>query len=270
MLAVSMSLTFTACGNSGTSDSKTEQSEKKEYISDDQISELFSNPDKFKGKYVKLSGQIFTEPEKSEDVTGLQIYQDPTNTANNFIVHYTGTESFATDDYVVVDGEIKGTFEGENMMGATLELPLIESSSVTKSSYIDVVTPTLNTATPDNLVAENNGISIKLDKVEYAEAETRFYMTVTNASENSIYFYPEEVKIIQNGTQIETDYSSMSAYEGDYPQISTEILPGVTSSGIIVFPTMDSSTGFELHASATSDNWEIGEMNFTLKLNING
>lgn len=270
MLAVSMLLTFTACGDSGTSDSKTEQSEKKEYISDDQISELFSNPDKFKGKYVKLTGQIFTEPEKNEDLTGLQIYQDPTNMSNNFIVHYNGSESFAMNDYVVVDGKINGTFEGENLMGATLELPLIESSSIEKSTYIDTVVPTLQTVTPENLIAESNGVSVKLDKVEYAEAETRFYVTVTNSSENSLYFYSNEVKIVQNGTQIEPDNSSMSVYEGDYPEISTEILPGVASSGIIVFPKMDSSTGFELHASGTSDNWDIGEMNFTLKLNING
>lgn len=48
----------------------------------------------------------------------------------------------------------------------------------------------------------------------------------------------------------------MSIYEGDYEQLSDNLLPGASSSGILVFPAMDSSVGFQIHAEGMSDNYE--------------
>lgn len=270
-LSLCMSCSLIACGDtSASSDSSTESTkeEEKVYIEESDLQALFTNPDDFKGKYVKLTGQIFTEPEVQGGETALQVYADPENVSNNFIVKYTGGNTFASQDYVSIDGKIAGTFTGENMLGATLEVPLIESDSVEPMSYIDAVVPTITEFTPENAAAEQTGINIKVDKIEYAETETRIYMTVTNNSSDNFNFSSYSTKLIQNGQQIDLDSASMTSYYAELPEFSDSILPGIASSGVLVFPAMDSSASFQVYAEGYSDNWDISLEPFIIDVTI--
>lgn len=240
--------------------------EKKEYIEESQIAELFTNPDSFKGKYVVLTGQIFVEPEKSEGTTALQAWHDPQNVQNNFIVHYSGSDTFSMNNYIKVDGRIEGTFEGENMMGGIVTAPLIKADTIEVMSYIEAVTPTVKEITPENAISEQNGISLKVDKIEFAENETRIYMTETNSSADKFSMSTYSMKIIQNGQQIEQDMASISSFEGDYAELASDILPNASSSGIIVFPVIDSSASFQIYAEGYSDNYEIEFAPFTIDI----
>ena len=74
------------------------------------------------------------------------------------------------------------------------------------------------------------------------------------------------IMVIQSGQQIEQDTSSMSAYEGNYAELSSDILPNASSSGVLVFPAMDSSTGFQLYAEGMSDNYELTFNPFTIDI----
>lgn len=270
LLIATMSLSLMACG--GGSESSNEpgsstKSDKKEYISDSEIADLFSNPDNFKGKYVKLSGQLFVAPEKDGDKVALQAWHDPNTSSNNFIVHYTlKDENFSEGDYIIADGRIDGTFEGENAFGATVTAPLIYADTIEIQSYIDAVAPTIKEITPENAISEQNGIALKVDKIEFAENETRIYMTESNSSADKFMMYVYSIKIVQNGQQIEQDLSSFSAYEGDYAELATDILPNASSSGILVFPAMDSSASFQIYAEGNSDNWKLDFAPFTIDI----
>ena len=255
------------CGGTE-SEKRTEEKkeEKKEYIEESQIAELFTNPDSFKGKYVVLTGQIFVEPEKSEGTTALQAWHDPQNAQNNFIVHYSGSDTFSMNNYIKVDGRIEGTFEGENMMGGIVTAPLIKADTIEVMSYIEAVTPTVKEITPENAISEQNGISLKVDKIEFAENETRIYMTETNSSADKFSMSTYSMKIIQNGQQIEQDMASISSFEGDYAELASDILPNASSSGIIVFPVIDSSASFQIYAEGFSDNYELEFAPFTIDI----
>ncbi len=259
-------ISLAACSGD-TKDSGNDSSEpkEKEYISEDEISDLFSNPDNFKDKYVKMTGKIFTDPETDGDTVALQIWQNPKDSSNNFIVYCDKNPELTTDVYVSVDGKIEGTFEGENMLGGSVTAPLIQADSVEIMSYIDAMVPTLQSETPENAVSEQNGISLKIDKVEFAEAETRIYLTETNTSSDKFSMFVYSIKLVQNGQQIEQDSSSMSSYDGNYPELSSEILPGASSSGILVFPPVNTAD-FQLYAEGMSDNWEIEFAPFTISL----
>ena len=68
-------------------------------------------------------------------------------------------------DYVYVDGKIDGKFSGENYFGSAVECPLIVDATVTKGSYLDIVTPTIAEITPA-VSQDQNGVIVSVDKVE--------------------------------------------------------------------------------------------------------
>ena len=269
LLAVSMY----GCGNSeSTPEKETEKQEKskeKVYLEESEIGAFFSNTDDFKGKYIKLDGRIFTSPEKDEDMIALQAQHDPDTSSYNFIV-YTEDESlsFKNGDYIVADGEILGELKGENLFGGEVTAPVIQADSIEIQSYMDAVVPTIAEYTLNDLSSSQNGITLRLDKVEYAEKETRIYATITNESEDKFYLDTYGMKLVQNGQQIEQDSSTGSVYEGNYPQLPSEVLPGASSSGILVYPSMDYSTGFQFYAEGSSENWEIEFQPFIMEMKV--
>lgn len=253
-----------ACGGN---DGAEPENDEKEYLSETEIANLFSDPESYKGKYVKLSGKIFNGPDTAENYVAYQAWHDAQNSTNDFVFGMENPEEdFNVDDYVIVDGRITGTFEGTNAFGTTIECPQIDAISIEKQSYMDAVVPTIKEITPENAVSEQNGISLKVDKIEFAEKETRVYLTETNASADKFSFSVYDIKITQNGQQISQDMSSMSSYEGEYPELSYEILPNASSSGVLVFPPIDSSAGFQIYAEGYSDNWELEFAPFTIDI----
>lgn len=236
--------------NEASSETKTEE---KVYLTEEEISQLFSDPDQFKGKYVKLSGQVFIEPEDAGDYIGLQIYSNPESLDNNFLVKAPkdGTE-YASDSYVIVDGKIEGTVTGENMMGGIVSAPLIDADTVEISSYKDVVRPTVKEYTFESLSTDQYGYSVSVTKVEFAEQETRVYATVKNNGGSKFSIFSYSAKLIQNGQQYEVEMN----YYADYPELQSEVLPGTESSGVIVFPAIDPSMDFQFYAEGYSENWE--------------
>nr|DAT88421.1 MAG TPA: protein of unknown function (DUF4969) [Caudoviricetes sp.] len=267
-MAVAALSVMSCSSNTDEGKSVAPKEEKKEYISDSEIDTMLTNPDQFTGKYVKLTGKLFTSPEKKEDKTALQVWHNPQNAQDNFIIYYSGDETFSVNDYLSVDGKILGTVKGENLFGTTVSAPLIESDTVVKMSYIDAVVPTTVSYTLTDLSFSQNDVTVKIDKVEYADVETRVYVTAINESQSKFNLYTSSIKLVQNGQQIEQDSASVSTYEGNYPQLSYEILPGATSSGILVYPKMDHTIGFQMYAEGSSDNWEIQFQPFVLQMNV--
>ncbi len=270
LLAATMSLSVVACGGEIDTVAKVEEQEKEkiEYIEDSEIADFFTNPDKYKGKYVKLSGKVFADPEKNGDEIALQAWHNPENSSNNFITYYKGDNAKINQgDYIMVDGKIGGEFEGENAFGGTVTAPMLEATSIEVLSYIDAVTPTIAEIVPENATSEQNGISLKVDKIEFAEKETRVYLTETNSSADKFSMWVYSIKITQNGSQIEQANTS-SQFEGDYAQLSTEILPNASSSGVLVFPPMDSSASFQIYAEGHSDNYELDFAPFAIDITV--
>ena len=254
LLVATMALSLIACG--GNSES-SEESKEKEYLAETEIADLFTTPDNFKGKYVKLSGQVFVDPEKDGDEVAIQVWHDPQNAEKNFIIYYKGNTDVKTNDYIEVNGKIAGKFKGENAFGGEVTAPLIEADTLEVKSYIEVVVPTISEIVPETAVSEQNGVSLKVDKVEFAEKETRVYITESNSSSDNCSISVYDIKLLQNGKQINQDSSSMSAYDGNYAELPYDLLAGASASGVLVFPAMDSSASFQVHIEAYSDNWEV-------------
>lgn len=262
LLMGTMILGLTACGGS----SESAEPKEKEYISEEQIPELFTSPEDFKGKYVKLTGQVFVEPEKDDDGVALQIWNDPKNVQNNFVVYYSGDNSIKSNDYVMVDGEISGEFSGENAFGGEVSAPLIKADTVEVKSYMEIMAPTTKEITP-NASQEQHDLTITVDKIEYSDIETRLYLTVKNDGKETASYGMYDVKIVQDGKQIEQDQSSSSIYDGGYPELSYEVTAGASTSGILVFPVIDPDKDLKVIVpDAYSDNYEIEFKDFSFDI----
>ena len=251
-----MAFGISVCG-SGTSSNSSGSGEEKVYVKESEFDELFTNPDQFKGKYVILTGQLLDAPEKNGDTVTLQAWYDTKNYSQNFIVYTNETdESFSSNDYIIVDGIVDGELKGENYFGEEVTAPLITDAKVTKSTYKDVVAPTVSEISP-NATAEQKGFTVSVEKVEYSDVETRVYMTVANNTNESISFGAYDIKILLDNKQINIDNASSSMYDGNYPELSYDIAAGASTSGVLVFPIIEQGQDFQIIVpDIFSDNYE--------------
>lgn len=257
VMASILAISLSACGSGISNGSASSTPTPKVYVSDDNISNALSNPDDYKDQYIVLTGQIFNVIGQDDDGnTQYQAYHDVENYDQDFVfIVPSGGEQLSQDDYVSVDGQITGEASGENYFGTSLSTLAMNADVVTKLSYIDAVVPTISSIEP-NMPVEQSGVTVSIDKVEFAEKETRVYVTETNNSSDNFNLWVYEAAIIQNGTQINLSDSG-SSYMGEYPEVSSNLLPGANSSGILVFDPVDSTQAFQISIPGSSDNYEI-------------
>lgn len=221
-------------------------------MSEEEIAQMYSDPEQFVGRSLELFGQVFTSPEYDDTAVYFQMWADPTNGDWNTVVAYNDSSfQLEADDYVRVSGVVQDVYEGENMMGGTIVAPMITANSVEVISYKEAVAPTLYEATIDQPAQTQLGYSVELQAVELAEKETRVYVSVTNQGSASFSLYTFDAKIVQNGKQ----YEESDNWDANYPEIQTDLLVGSSTEGVIVFPAIEQAD-FDVILEASSDNWD--------------
>ena len=145
----------------------SEPPKEKEYVKEDQIGSVFSDPDKFKDKYIKLKGQVFNV-EENDGTYSLQVWYDVKNFEKDFIVDT--DQKFEEDDYISIDGWITGSFTGESAVGGEVTCPRIQAVSAEETNYIDVAAPTVEEKTV-NKTSSQYGVDVTIEKIEFAKDE---------------------------------------------------------------------------------------------------
>lgn len=231
-------LILTLCFVPGCGGSESSSSESAKELAKEDYVKLYSDANTFKGYKVDMFLKVFSV-EKDNSGTFLQGFYDPEGMDKNTIVTIDDPNLDVKDgDIIHVIGIVEGEVTGENMLGAKLTAPKISASSIEKSDYATAFAPAIKTVEV-NEEQNQHGIVLKLEKVEFAEKETRAYLTVKNNSNNNASFYSFNAKAIQNNKQFETTDN----WEAEYQEVQSEILPGVESSGIVLFPAIDPSAG---------------------------
>ena len=270
VLFSALSLALAACGgtdpNSQTNSVQSNPADEiqQEPLTQDELRSMFSNPDDYIGSAVELSGVVFGSVDSDEDGIYFQIWSDPINMDWNTVIGYLDP-TFQVEDgqYVKVTGVVNHVAEGENMMGVTITAPAILADTVEVSSYIDVVSPTIATASAAQPTVDQYGYTITLKKVELAENETRLYVALINNGSGNFTLYDFNAIIIQSGTQ----YEYQPNYDADYPELQTDIRPGVTTEGVITFPAIQQAP-FQVIMEAHSDNWSENFSEYTFDVSF--
>lgn len=221
-------------------------------MTEEEIAQMYSNPEQFEGRTLEICGRIFDTPEYDDQAVYFQMWADPENSEWNTIVAYRDSSvDLESDNYVRISGTVQGAYEGENMLGGTIVAPMIEANSLEVISYKEAVAPTLYEATIDQPNQTQLGYSVSLQTVELAEQETRVYVAVTNNGSTAFGLHSFNAKLIQNGKQ----YEEQSNWEADYPEIQTDLTVGASTEGVIVFPDIEKAA-FDVILEASSDNWD--------------
>lgn len=238
--------------NSGTMVEAANDTEAIEYVDPADFAKVYTNPETYKEKGIKFTGQVFSV-EEDEDGIYLQVYADPDNFDKNTIVGYTGKDvTIQEDDYVFIDGIIMGEFEGENLFGETVTAPSVLANSITVTDYIEAVVPALKTYENCGSITQHN-VVVSIDKIELAEKETRVYVTVQNTSEKSFQLYTFDCNIIQDGKQYGEEYN----YNYDSEEFTSDsIRSGAEVSGIITLQTISQDSDFKLYLDGQFDDYE--------------
>ena len=217
---------------------------------------LFTDPDEYKGAKVDLVGSVFMPPERDENGIYLQMWADPINQTWNTLVAIRDAEiSIKDGDYVHVKGSVFGGFEGENMLGGKVRAVRVEAESATIVDALAIAPPAIRVYEGGHDVQTQYGLQVSLHKVEFAESETRIFLTVANNSKEEASFYSFNVKAVQGNQQFEFDFSDFSGIS--YPEVQSELLPGVESSGVVVLPAMDPISETRLFMDGNTSNWNL-------------
>ncbi|MBG9770980.1 hypothetical protein ABD75_17795 [Bacillus vallismortis] len=225
------------------------------------IEKLYTNADQFKNYKVDLYVKVF-DVEQDDDGTYLQGYNNPEKLSKNTLIMSDDSDlDIKDDDIIHVVGTVKDKYDGENALGGSVSAPRIIADSIEKSDYATAFAPAQKTINVDK-TQNQHGFALTLQKVELAEKETRLYVKIENKSQDEINFYDFNAKIIADNKQLERkdDLSS-------YPKIQSEILPGVNTEGVIVFPKIESKTA-KIILEGSSENYDITINPFTFEVNL--
>lgn len=221
------------------------------------FSTMYSDPNSYKGYPVEFYAKIIDEPEKSKEGTFFQCFAFNNNNYNTIV----GIESnidLHEDDIVLIKGNVQKAFEGENVLGEKKIAPTIVATTIEKADYATAFSPAIKTK-EINKEINQHGYLIKLNKVEFAEKETRVFLTITNNTKDKIHFWRFDSKATQGTTQI----GEASNYEADYKKPECEILPGIIEEGIILFEKADPNQPLKLYFEGGSENYSLHLKTFT-------
>ena len=222
---------------------------------DEEITKMYSDPDSYKGRTVELTGKVF-----NVDGSSFQMWHNPSDNSENTVVDAADVSdlSVKSGDYVIVKGTIEGKTSGTNAFGAAIDAPEIKAESVTVSDYQTVVSPTLKTVDV-NQSQEQSGVTVTLEKIEFAAGETRIYVKIDNQSGAQYTAFEYSASVVQNGTQYEYAYN----YEASYPTFPDSMQSGVSAEAVIPFPAMDSSAGLQFSLDGYSSDYSLNIDAFT-------
>lgn len=219
-------------------------------VQKEEYSKLFSNPDAYKNRTIDIYGQVFNIL-GSDSGTVFQMYTDKEH--NNFVIVVDPQQrTVNVDDYVLVKGVIDGAYNGENRMGASLSCPRITASYVDPSSYVEAFSPTLKSVEPSGAKWSEDGLSLKIERVEFAEDETRVFVKLKNNSSESASLYT--CVLLQGEKQYDKTYN----FEGNYDELQDSLKAGAADTGVITFPAIEESD-FDFIFSAMGEEYYSDE-----------
>lgn len=204
---------------------------------------------------MNVAGQLLERPEEYDGELAFQMFVDMENADWNTIVYTDQTNlDLNADDYVRVEGEVLGAFEGENAFGASITAPSVQASNVRAISVGQALDPAQKVIEVGQTLG-GQGFEVTLEKIEFGEETTRAYVKMANNTGQGASFYTYDAKIQQGSTQV--DYLDDHDYDFYDEEPQSELRPGVETEGVLAFGPVDPNEPFQLIVPWYSDNYNI-------------
>lgn len=210
---------------------------KKKYtVTNEKAMEMLRDPKSFTGYPVNLKFAVISEPVYTENYTIFEAWLDPAQEKGTTVFVLNGALDIEEGDFNQLTGVIGGELLlSEIMIGEVVYDRLIgillDVNEIKPVTPIEVLAPVIKTIKP-NKTANQNRLGITVEKVEFARQETRVFVNIKNGSRSRVFF--DDAKALQGSRQYELEEGAAVDYE-DYPEVQGDLLPGVETSGVIVF-----------------------------------
>ena len=129
-------------------------------------------------------------------------------------------------------------------------------------TYIEAVSPTIKTV-EINEIQSQNGYEVTMNKIEFAEDETRLYITVKNNGNSVFHLYKFNIVILQD----ENQFNYQASFDSNYPELNEYLYVGAKTEGIIILPNMEIAD-LKIIAKGTSDNYNEKFQDFVWNVTI--
>ena len=255
---------LTACGGANDSDQQVNDViENSAPLTEEEFHQMYVNPNAFIGRVVEFYARIFITPERNEDGIYIQAFAKNNPDRNTIITIQDSTLNVTDGDIIRVTGTVEDVFEGENLFGGTIIAPFIVATDIEISDYANAFSPAIHTIEVNQSI-EQHEVTITVEKIEIAEEETRVYITVKNDSLYEFDFFTWNQRATIGNTQLDIQDN----WEANYPEVQSNLLPGIESSGIIVFPKFEGES-VRLFLDGNSNNWELDFDTYIFEINLN-
>lgn len=223
------------------------------------------NPPSFNGKVVNWKGKI-GKVESGNGYTAWDMYTKAETSEGMVICVYYGSLDIKEDDYLDVYGVLTRKVKKSINLVQYTDKPIAVVGIVEKIDRNKAVAPTKKTWTIEKSQSKYNFI-VTLEKIEFADNETRVYLKLENKSPYKVNLYQDEIKIIQGGSQIK---SKVVPLENEKERLPNDILSNTEESGILYFNQSDYTKPLTItiKANSYSEDYSVSnKMTFTFKLN---
>lgn len=225
-----------------------------------EASELVAAPDEYKNFGINFVGKVFVAEGKVGE-QALQIYSDIENFDGNIVVYNYSSVTYSEGDFVQVTGTVYDVSEGENAFGAKLTLPVVIADRIEKINPDQAIAPALRTAKVEQSKKLGN-LTVTLSRVEYAESETRLYLSFDNKTSDDYEFYSFNSTLIQDRSSLK----EKSVYDRGEDATDSRIPTGTLQDFKLYYGQIkqDVPATFTVEVMNQS-SYESAKLNFTFK-----
>ena len=250
LLCLTLALLMTGCGEK--SEAFSFPGERREYIDTAELPRVYADPAGYRGKYVKLVGRSISALERHTGESSFLFI--PEGSSSPIAVHSADPSlQIEEGDILLVDGKFWST------KNTGTDLPHLAAAGLTHSTYKDAIRPTLKEIDPA-LTQTQEGCSVTVEKIEFADEETRLYLRIQNTGRASISY--QAGYLAQDGAQYAETYNVEARYEA----LPDDILPGVTATGVVVFPALKDPGALQIYLQILSEDHAVDFEPFVFSL----
>lgn len=156
-----------------------------------------------------------------------------TSFGNNTLVVAARSLDVQEEEWVRVVGILHSYWETENLLGATLNLPVVVASLVTPITRSEAVPPLVTVTVQQSIV--QHGLAITLERLELADSETRVYVSAFNNSPDKASLYSFDAVLVQGSQQIERK----SLFLEEIEEPATTLVSGTETQGVLLFEPVE-------------------------------
>ena len=216
---------------------------------------LAADPDKYIGSLINLTGRVIDRPSSVDGgAWRLQVQADPDESETRFYVVVSADRlDIGADDFVSFGGTLEVDPEKNRLEDAGEELPFISADDFQQIPSQNILDPTNKLLEP-NVSESQFNVTVTVEKIEFAERETRVYMRIDNGTEQTVRLNDGRMKLSQGPKEsgLQPDPAP------DYDRLPADLPTEMSATGILTFPPASYEEGsLRLTIGASTDDYTL-------------